>query len=135
MSVTTSPTPGGLDATDQVDALPYLSHRDRSRSVPWQGCPPGQYLLAEGGGRDGVLLPLIGDVTHIGRGAGATLSLDDSTVSRRHAIIVRRAGTTRILDDRSTNGLIVNGRYTTEAELRDGDVLVIGRLVLTYLEL
>jgi hypothetical protein len=135
MSVTTSPPSAGLHATDQVDALPYLSHRDRSRSVPWKACPPGRYLLAEGGGRDAVLLPLSGDVTHIGRGAGASLSFDDSTVSRRHAIIVRRAGTTRIFDDRSTNGLLVNGRRTTEAELRHGDVLVIGRLVLTYLEL
>jgi pSer/pThr/pTyr-binding forkhead associated (FHA) protein len=54
---------------------------------------------------------------------------------RSAAIIVRRGATTRIFDDRSTNGLVVNGRLTTEAELRDGDVLVIGRLVLTYLEL
>jgi hypothetical protein len=134
MSVTTSPDSAGLHTTDLVDALPYLSHRDRSHSLPWKDCPPGRYLLAEGGGRDGVLLPLSGDVTHIGRGPWASLSLDDSTVSRRHAIIVRRAGTTRILDDRSTNGVFVNGRRTTEAELRDGDVLVIGRLVLTYLE-
>jgi hypothetical protein len=132
MSATTSP---GLHATDQVDALPYLSHRDRSRSLPPKDCPPGRYLLAEDGGRAGVLLPLSGEVTHIGRGAGASLSFDDSTVSRRHAIIVRRGATTRIFDDRSTNGLVVNGRLTAEAELRDGDVLVIGRLVLTYLEL
>ena len=135
MSATTSPSGAGLHATDQVDALPYLSHRDRTRSIRWEDCPPGRYLLAEGQRRDRVLLPLSGEVTHIGRGAGATLSFDDSTVSRRHAIIVRRAGTTRILDDRSTNGVFVNGRRTTEAELRDGDVLVIGRLVLTYREL
>jgi hypothetical protein len=135
MSVTTSPPAAGLHTTDQVDALPYLSHRDRSRSIRWEDCPPGRYLLAEGQGRDRMLLPLSGDVTHIGRGAGASLSFDDSTVSRRHAIIVRRGGTTRILDDRSTNGVFVNGRRTTEAELRDGDVLVIGRLVLTYREL
>jgi pSer/pThr/pTyr-binding forkhead associated (FHA) protein len=135
MSATTSPPAAGLHATDQVDALPYLSHRDRRRAVPWEDRPPGRYLLAQGGGREGVLLPLTGDVTHIGRGAGASLSFDDSTVSRRHAIIVRRAGTTRVLDDRSTNGVFVNGRRMTEAELHDGDVLVIGRLVLTYLEL
>jgi hypothetical protein len=135
MSATTSAASAGLHATDQVDALPYLSHRDRSRSLPLSDCPPGRYLLAEDGGHAGVLLPLSGDVTHIGRGAGASLSFDDSTVSRRHAIIVRRGATTRIFDDRSTNGLVVNGRRTTEADLRDGDVLVIGRLVLTYLEL
>jgi pSer/pThr/pTyr-binding forkhead associated (FHA) protein len=38
----------------------------------------------------------------------------------------------RILDDRSANGTFVNGRRVTEAELHDGDVVVLGRVVLTY---
>ena len=53
-------------------------------------------------------------------------------VSRRHAIVHQRAGERRILDDRSANGTFVNGRRVTEAELRDGDVVVLGRVVLTY---
>ena len=40
----------------------------------------------------------------------------------------------RILDDRSSNGTYVNGRRVQQAELRNGDVIVIGRVVLRYLE-
>ena len=60
------------------------------------------------------------------------MRLDDHTVSARHAIVVLRADRPRILDDRSTNGTVVNGRRVEEAELHDGDVIVLGRVVLTY---
>jgi pSer/pThr/pTyr-binding forkhead associated (FHA) protein len=40
----------------------------------------------------------------------------------------------RILDDRSANGTFVNGRRVVEADLHDGDVVVLGRVVLTYRE-
>src|SRR5688500_16233316 len=75
---------------------------------------------------------LTGDVTHVGRGVTADIRLDDHTVSARHAIVVLRADRLRILDDRSTNGTVVNGRRVNEAELHDGDVVVLGRVVLTY---
>jgi len=48
---------------------------------------------------------------------------------------VQRRGGVRILDDRSANGTWVNGRRVHEAELRDGDVIVLGRAVLVYREL
>jgi hypothetical protein len=75
---------------------------------------------------------LTSDVTHVGRGVTADVRLDDHTVSARHAIVVLRADRPRILDDRSTNGTVVNGRRVDEAELHDGDVVVLGRVVLTY---
>ena len=75
---------------------------------------------------------LTAEVTHVGRGMAADLRLDDHTVSARHAILVARADRLRILDDRSTNGTVVNGRRIDEAELHDGDVVVLGRVVLTY---
>ena len=74
-------------------------------------------------------------MTHLGRGMAADVRLDDHTVSARHAIVVARAGRLRILDDRSTNGTVVNGRRVDEAELHDGDVVVLGRAVLTYRDL
>ena len=80
----------------------------------------------------GQAFTLTADVTHIGRGMTADIRLDDHTVSARHAIIVARGERLRILDDRSTNGTVVNGRRVDEAELRDGDVVVLGRVVLTY---
>ena len=56
-------------------------------------------------------------------------------MSRRHAILVHRPAGARILDDRSANGTLVNGRRVTQAELCSGDVIVLGRVVLRYLEL
>ena len=75
---------------------------------------------------------LTDEVTHVGRGMTADVRLDDHTVSARHAIVLRRDGRLWILDDRSTNGTIVNDRRVNEAELSDGDVIVLGRVVLTY---
>jgi pSer/pThr/pTyr-binding forkhead associated (FHA) protein len=40
----------------------------------------------------------------------------------------------RILDDRSANGTRVNGECVTGAELEDGDVILVGEVVLTYRE-
>jgi len=71
----------------------------------------------------------------IGRGLSAELHLDDASVSRRHAILVPRPTGARILDDRSSNGTFVNGRRVQQADLQNGDVIVIGRVVLRYLEL
>jgi pSer/pThr/pTyr-binding forkhead associated (FHA) protein len=88
---------------------------------------PGRYLVC-----GDQAFALTADVTHVGRGMTADVRLDDHTVSARHAIVVVRAERLRILDDRSTNGTLVNGRRVDEAELHDGDVLVLGRVVLTY---
>jgi len=71
---------------------------------------------------------------HVGRGLTADLHLDEASVSRRHAILVNRKSSTQVLDDRSSNGTFVNGRRISQAELRNGDVLVLGRVLLRYLE-
>jgi predicted RNA-binding Zn-ribbon protein involved in translation (DUF1610 family) len=63
----------------------------------------------------------------IGRSGSADLVLDDPTVSRRHALVVRTdEGELRALDDRSLNGLFVNGERVEWAPLADGDELEIG---------
>jgi hypothetical protein len=118
-----------LPATSALDVLPY---GDSGRSASeLGGLAAARYLIAE----DGEAFALGDDVTHVGRGMTADVHLDDHTVSARHAIIVARAAGLRILDDRSTNGTIVNGRRVDEADLHDGDVVVLGRVVLTYRDL
>jgi pSer/pThr/pTyr-binding forkhead associated (FHA) protein len=118
--------------TDVLDALPRVSFRERRQAVPASERPdPGRYLELDDGD-ERVLLPLRPGTTHVGRGFAADVRLDDQSVSRRHAIVHQRASGSRILDDRSANGTFVNGRRVTEAELRDGDVVVLGRVVLTY---
>jgi pSer/pThr/pTyr-binding forkhead associated (FHA) protein len=73
-------------------------------------------------------------VVHIGRSPSGEIVLDDASVSRRHAVVTRRAERTLILDDRSLNGVQVNGVRVSEAELTDGDTVVIGHVTLRYVE-
>ncbi len=73
--------------------------------------------------------------SRIGRCETAEICLDDPSVSRRHAIVATDPGKPpRILDDRSLNGVLVNGRKTDWAELRAGDELTIGRYRLYLLQ-
>lgn len=72
--------------------------------------------------------------TKVGRCGKAEIFLDDPSVSRRHAMICTEPGKRpRMLDDRSLNGLLVNGRKVDVAELSDGDELTIGRYQLYLL--
>jgi pSer/pThr/pTyr-binding forkhead associated (FHA) protein len=72
--------------------------------------------------------------TKIGRCNAAEICLDDPSVSRRHVMICAEAGKRpRALDDRSLNGVLVNGRKVDVAVLSDGDELAIGRYRLYLL--
>jgi pSer/pThr/pTyr-binding forkhead associated (FHA) protein len=129
---TSLPTTVEDTRTTVLDALPRVSFRNRRAAVPASDAPaPGRYLELDDGD-ERVLLPLQDGTTHVGRGFAADFRLEDQSVSRRHAIVYVRGGSARILDDRSANGTFVNGRRVTEAELADGDVVVLGRVVLTY---
>jgi hypothetical protein len=74
--------------------------------------------------------------TRIGRSPNADLRLDDPSVSRRHALIVAESGKPlRVLDDRSLNGVFLNGKTVEFAPLQDGDELAIGHYSLYVLKL
>jgi pSer/pThr/pTyr-binding forkhead associated (FHA) protein len=120
------------EQTERLDDL-RLSQRPHEGALGPQEPPPGQYLTLEEH-RQKRLLALEQEITHIGRGFHCELRLEDQSVSRRHAIVMRRRDSTRILDDRSSNGTYVNGRRVSEALLADGDVIVLGRVILGYLE-
>lgn len=94
---------------------------------------PGGFLAIE---QDASVtwVALSGDITHIGRGLAVDIRLDDMSVSRRHAILIRDGAGWRIVDDRSVNGVWLNGRRVSEARLHDGDVLVLGEVALRYAE-
>lgn len=94
---------------------------------------PGEYLALDEG--DGVrLVPLTREWTRIGRSLAADVRFDDPTVSRRHALLVRQADGVRVLDDRSLNGVFVNGERVDWRVVCDGDEIVVGRYRLTFME-
>jgi pSer/pThr/pTyr-binding forkhead associated (FHA) protein len=93
---------------------------------------PGDYLAFEDQG-ELRLVALEREWTRIGRSLAADVRFDDPTVSRRHALIVRQADGVRVLDDRSLNGVFVNGERIEWRSLKDGDEIVIGRYLLSFL--
>jgi pSer/pThr/pTyr-binding forkhead associated (FHA) protein len=71
-------------------------------------------------------------VTRIGRSMAADVRFEDATVSRRHALVMREGDAARILDDRSLNGVFVNGERVTARPLKDGDVVTVGKHELVF---
>ncbi|HEY2769559.1 MAG TPA: FHA domain-containing protein [Solirubrobacteraceae bacterium] len=96
---------------------------------------PGQYIAYRAGGEGDVLaFALQREWTRIGRSLAADIRFDDPTVSRRHALIVRQPDGLRVLDDRSLNGVFVNGERVEWSTLADGDEIVIGRHHLYFVD-
>ena len=94
----------------------------------------GQYLAFEEEDRVRVV-PLQEGFTRVGRSMAAHVRFDDPTVSRRHAVIHREGDRARVLDDRSLNGVFVNGNRADWHELSDGDEIMIGRFHLFFMSL
>jgi pSer/pThr/pTyr-binding forkhead associated (FHA) protein len=114
--------------------MPRLGVRARARAVGRFPKPiPGRHLAVEDGG-DVVLVSLDRAVLHLGRSPSADIVLDHVTVSRRHAVLAEEGGRTLLLDDRSRNGVLVNGERVGRAVLQDGDVIHLGEVVLRYVE-
>lgn len=94
---------------------------------------PGKYLAYEDGSRR-VVVAVEREWTRIGRSLAADVRFDDATVSRRHALVVAQEGGVRVLDDRSLNGVYVNGRRVEWAPLADGDEIVVGRHTIHFMD-
>jgi pSer/pThr/pTyr-binding forkhead associated (FHA) protein len=123
--------------TQETGPLPRIGDRDRRRAQASMARPaPGRYLAVEDAGE--IILFALGERggqrLRIGRSPATDILLEDPSVSRRHAVVVHRNGRAVLLDDRSLNGIFVNGERVGEAQLRDGDAIMIGHVSLRYVE-
>jgi hypothetical protein len=89
-------------------------------------------VIRSGGGRTGESFALSDDRIAVGRRPDSGIFLDDVTVSRDHAVLVRRAADYWLDDCGSLNGTYVNRRRVESHRLQDGDELQIGKYKLTY---
>jgi pSer/pThr/pTyr-binding forkhead associated (FHA) protein len=92
----------------------------------------GALVVRSGGGRVGQSFPLSGEKMTIGRSPETDVFLDDVTVSREHATLVRRGGDWLLDDAGSLNGTYVNRQRVDSHRLEDGDELQIGKFKLTF---
>jgi pSer/pThr/pTyr-binding forkhead associated (FHA) protein len=90
--------------------------------------------IRAGGGRAGEVFALAGEKMTIGRSPDAEVFLDDVTVSRNHALLVRRRDGLYLDDLGSLNGTYVNRHRIESHKLANGDELQVGKYKLTYLE-
>jgi hypothetical protein len=89
-------------------------------------------VIRAGGGRVGESFPMQGERITIGRRPDSDIFLDDVTVSRDHALLVRRGGEYHLDDLGSLNGTYVNRHRTESKRLEDADELQIGKYKLTF---
>ncbi len=120
--------------TTTVGAIPLVGHATRSRALHVPKLAPGEYLAIEDGG-EVVVVPLASEVTHIGRAFSADIRLEAAAVSRRHAVVVREEGGVFVLDDRSVNGVWVNGERVERAPLAGGDRFTVGGITLQFVSI
>jgi pSer/pThr/pTyr-binding forkhead associated (FHA) protein len=122
------------DAPTQVTrSRPRVSDRvRRNAALTAEHLAPGRYLAIEDGGE--VVVIAVGEgALRLGRGIAADVVLEDRSVSRRHAVITCRGGEVVLLDDRSMNGVHVNGERVGQATLRDGDAITLGDVQMRFL--
>ena len=90
-------------------------------------------VIRAGGGRVGESFPLAEDRMTVGRRPDSNVFLDDVTVSRDHALLVRRGDDWYLDDCGSLNGTYVNRSRIESHRLQDGDELQVGKYKLSFL--
>jgi hypothetical protein len=91
-------------------------------------------VIRAGGGRAGESFPIEGERLTIGRRPESDIFLDDVTVSRDHALLIRRGADWYLDDCGSLNGTYVNRSRIESQRLDEGDELQIGKYKLTFLQ-
>jgi len=95
--------------------------------------PDDASLVVRNGPQAGTALALDAPVTRLGRHPDSEISLDDITVSRRHAEIRRTPAGYEVRDAGSLNGTYVNQeRIDDPVVLRQGDEVQVGKFRLVF---
>jgi FHA domain len=89
-------------------------------------------VIRAGGGRVGESFVVEGERMGIGRRPDSEVFLDDVTVSRDHALLIRRADEWYLDDCGSLNGTYVNRSRIESHHLEEGDEVQIGKYKLTF---
>lgn len=89
-------------------------------------------LIVLSGPSRGARFLINSDVTTIGRSTDNDIFLDDVTVSRKHAQILRNDGSYEVKDAGSLNGTYVDGKIESEKKLDDGMELHIGKFKMHF---
>jgi hypothetical protein len=110
-----APTPAAADERAGIDRTQVVSAVRPTLSV---------HIVAGPGA--GARIPISGQRVTIGRLSSCNVTIEDSTVSREHAALVRRGDRWWVVDLGSTNGTSVNGVQAAEQPVAIGDRIELG---------
>ena len=125
----TEPPPGVTTATYKVDESGDVEVVELQDVIAGGAA----LVIRAGSGREGESFPLARDRMSVGRSPESDVFLDDVTVSRDHALVVRRGSEYYLDDCGSLNGTYINRRRIESQRLSDGDELQIGKYKLAFL--
>lgn len=122
---------GPADAYEvDTSKMPGANGAHRRQTLPPAGPPT---LVVVHGEAAGVQWELLEPVVNIGRDSSCQIRLPDTTVSRRHAQVVRQADGYYASDLESNNGTQVNGEeLTTPRRLGNGDIIHLATVDLRF---
>ena len=89
-------------------------------------------LISTRGAVSGSRYLLDEDEVNVGRDSHCDILLDDSTVSRSHAVFRRVNGVFSVVDAGSLNGTYVNRQRVDNMQLKNGDEIMIGKFRLVF---
>jgi pSer/pThr/pTyr-binding forkhead associated (FHA) protein len=95
---------------------------------------PVAVLVVRQGPKAGSRYAIESETTTVGRHPDSDIFLDDITVSRRHAEIVRNDQRFEVVDAGSLNGTYVDRRRIERAVLTSGDEIQIGKFKLVFVQ-
>ncbi len=118
----------------RVDPLQASTTAENEIVVDLGSLPGPGSLIVRNGPLAGDSFPLGPGITHLGRHPDSEISLDDITVSRRHAEVEATADGFVVRDAGSLNGTYLNQERIDSAVLRQGDELQVGKFRLVFFE-
>jgi hypothetical protein len=130
------PKPGVLDWDEESEDRPEFLVLEEDPSSAGKDSPVvnyrrthhvAGYLVALEGSRQGERFPLISSEITMGSSRGIDIRLADSGIARYHARIVYRKGKHYLETVAESGTCLVNGVQADRAELKDGDVLCLGK--------
>ena len=135
---TSKDSPTDLTSTihlSQLRPVPGSTHLDavleklspEETAIISQLSPEKAMLIGVSGPSKGFRFLLNAETARIGRETGSDISLDDVTVSRKHAELTVKNGEFILEDSKSLNGTYVNAVSVDSISLKHGDQIQIGK--------
>lgn len=90
------------------------------------------FLQVESGELSGRRYEIGSEPLTVGRTDDNRIIMDDAAVSSHHCHVVQEGELCKIVDLDSTNGTLLNDAPVKESFLQDGDVVILGSVIITF---